>query len=151
MKVISQNKKAFYDYEILDKIEAGIVLTGDEVKALRAGHVSMVGTFATVYQNELQIINLYIAPYSHAYQKVAEDKARRSRKLLLHRKEINKLIGEISRKGVTLVPLKIYFNSKGYVKVELGIAKHKKAYAKKEVLKERDIARETRRELRGKY
>ena len=150
MKIISQNKKAFYDYDILDRIEAGIVLKGDEVKSLRAGHVSMIGSFATVHNNEINLINLNISPYSHAYSK-SQDYSKRTRKLLLHRKQINKLIGEISKKGVTLIPLKIYLNQKGFIKVELGIAKHKKAHSKKELIKERDIARETRRELRGKY
>lgn len=149
MKIITQNKKAFHDYEVLEKIEAGIVLTGDEVKSLRAGHASLIGSFATVHNNELNVLNLNITPYSHAYTK-SDEYARRTRKLLLHRREIDKIIGEISRKGITVVPLKLYFNSKGLVKVELGLAKHKKAAARKEEIKERDIARETRRELRGK-
>ncbi len=148
MKIISQNRKAFHDYEILDKIEAGIVLSGDEVKSLRAGHVSLVGSFATVHNNELNIINMSITPYSHAYQKT-DEYATRTRKLLLHRREINRIIGDISRKGITVVPLKLYFSDRGKIKVELGIAKHKKAYARKEELKERDIARETRRELKN--
>ncbi len=149
MKVISQNKKAFHDYDILDRMEAGIVLTGDEVKALRAGHVSLVGSFATVHENELFLINCMITPYSHAYTK-SDEHSRRSRKLLVHRKELNRIIGDISRKGITMVPLKLYFNDKGTVKIELGIAKHKKAHGMKQELKEKDIERQTRRELRGK-
>jgi len=150
MKIITQNKKAYFDYEILDKIEAGIVLTGDEVKSLRAGHVSMVGSFATMHQSEMMLINLNISPYSHAYMK-SDEISRRTRKLLLHRRQINKILGEISLKGITIVPLKIYFNDKSKVKVELGLAKHKKAHVKKEDIKERDIKRQTRRELRGKF
>jgi len=150
MKIITQNKKAFFDYEILDKLEAGIVLTGDEVKSLRAGHVSMVGAFATVHHGEMNIINLNISPYSHAYTK-SDEVARRTRKLLLHRRQINKIMGEISLKGLTVVPLKIYFNDKSKVKVEIGLAKHKKAHVKKEDIKEKDIQRQTRRELRGKF
>lgn len=150
MKIIAQNKKAFHDYEILDRIEAGIVLTGDEVKSLRANQVSLPGSFATVHQNELNLINCHIPPYSHAYSK-SEEQARRTRKLLVHRRELNRIVGDISRKGVTLVPLKLYFNDKGLIKVELGLCKHKKAHMKKEQLRERDIARETRRELRGKF
>ncbi len=150
MKIIAQNKKAFHDYEILDRIETGIVLTGDEVKSLRANQVSLPGSFATIHQNELNLINCYIPPYSHAYSK-SEELARRTRKLLVHRRELTRIVGDISRKGVTLVPLKLYFNDKGKVKVELGLCKHKKAHAKKEELRERDIARETRRELRGKF
>lgn len=150
MKVIAQNKKAFHDYTILERLEVGIVLTGDEVKALRAGHVSLTGSFATVRDNELFLINCMISPYSHAYSK-SDEHTRRSRKLLLHRRELRRLIGDISRKGVTIVPLKLYFNGKGKVKVELGIAKHKKAHGIKQELKERDIARQTRRELSEKY
>jgi SsrA-binding protein len=149
MKIVAQNKKAFHDYDILDRLEAGIILTGDEVKALRAGHLSLIGSFATVHNNELFIINAMISPYSHAYTK-SEEQARRSRKLLLHRRQLIKLIGDISRKGITLIPLKVYFNEKGLVKVDLGIAKHKKAHGIKQELKEKDIARQTRRELRGK-
>jgi SsrA-binding protein len=149
MKVITQNKKAFYDYDILDRMEAGIVLFGDEVKSLRAGHVSLVGSFATVHDNELFLINCAITPYSHAYAK-SDELSRRSRKLLIHRRELNRIVGDISRKGITVVPLKLYFTDRGKVKVELGIAKHKKAAGKKQELKEKDIERQTRRELRGK-
>lgn len=151
MKIIAQNKKAFHDYEILSNIEAGIVLTGDEVKSIRAGQVNLVGSFATVKDNQISLLNCYIAPYSHAYTKInGEEEGRRSRVLLLHRREINKLIGDISRKGITLVPLKMYFKN-GKVKLEIGLAKHKKAHSRKEEIKERDIARQTRRELRDKY
>jgi SsrA-binding protein len=150
MKIITQNKKAFHDYEVLDRIETGIVLTGDEVKSLRAGHVSLIGAFAHVHNGELFLINCQITPYSHAYQK-ADDVSRRTRKLLVHKREFNRIAGEISRKGVTLIPLKLYFNDKGRVKVDLGLCKHKKAHVRKEELKERDIKRETRRELKGSY
>ncbi len=150
MKVVAQNKKAFFDYEILDRIEAGIVLRGDEVKSLRAGNASLVGSFATVHDGQLFLINCNITPYAQAFAPKKED-ATRSRKLLLNKKEINRLIGDISRKGITIVPLKIYFNDRNLVKVELGIAKHKKAANKKESIKERDIKRETSRELRGRY
>ena len=150
MKIITQNKKAFHDYEILERLEAGIVLTGDEVKSLRAGHVSLTGCFAHVHQGQLMLLNCSITPYSHAYTK-GTDEAARTRVLLVHKRELTKLVGIIARKGVTLIPLKLYFNEKGKVKVELGLGKHKKAHAQKQELKERDIARETRRELRGKY
>ncbi|MBD3272795.1 SsrA-binding protein SmpB [Candidatus Dependentiae bacterium] len=149
MKIITKNKKAFHNYDIKDTLEAGIVLTGDEVKSLRQGNVSLADAYATIHGNEINLINCYIAPYSHAYSK-DEDKTRKSRKLLLHRKEINKLIGEVSRKGMTLVPLKMYFSNKGLVKIELGIAKHKKAVSKKRELKEKDILRSTRRETKYK-
>lgn len=149
MKILAQNKKAFFDYDVLDTIEAGIVLTGDEVKSLRAGHGSLVGAFATFHQGELFLINANISPYSHAYQK-EEASATRSRKLLLHKKELSRLLGEVSKKGVTLVPLKLYLKN-GRVKVELGVCKHKKAAGKKEAIKERDIQRETARELKNVY
>src|SRR5690349_21293449 len=104
MKIITQNKKAFFDYEILDKLEAGIVLTGDEVKALRAGQVSMIGSFAVIKQGELFLINCTISPYQQAFAK-REELTTRPRKLLLNKRELNRLIGDISKKGVTIVPL----------------------------------------------
>ncbi|MCL5436415.1 MAG: SsrA-binding protein SmpB [Candidatus Dependentiae bacterium] len=151
MKIISQNKKAFYDYSVLETIEAGIALTGDEVKSLRAGTVNLVGSFIVPHAGKLQMVNAYIAPYSHAYQKAGEEDAHRTRDLLLHRREIDRLVGEVSRSGMTLIPLKLYFNEKGRVKVEVGVCKHKKAQQRKEELRERDIKRETRRELKGTY
>jgi len=148
MKVVARNKKAYHDYEILDTIEAGIVLTGDEVKSLRAGHVSLVGAFATFHQGELFLINCRITSYAKAYKK-DESLVTRRRKLLLHKRELDRLIGDVSRKGVTIIPLCIYFSKKSVAKVELGIGKHKKASSKKKELKERDIKRQTRRELKG--
>ena len=150
MKIITQNKKALFDYDVLDRLETGIVLTGDEVKSCRAGNVSLMGSFANMLQGELYLINARISPYTHAYEKL-EDAATRSRKLLIHKAEFNKLVGDISRKGITLVPLKMYFNEKNKVKVEIGLCRHKKAAGKKQALKERDIKRETERELRDKY
>lgn len=147
MKIISQNKKAFFDYEILDKIEAGVVLNGNEVKSIRAGHISLIGAFAHVKDNEIYLVNVQITPYSKAYQKKDEE-ATRTRKLLVHRRELNRMVGDISRKGVTVIPLKVYINDRGLIKVELGICKHKKMFEKKQALKERDIKRETSRELK---
>jgi len=149
MKVIAQNKKAFHDYDILEKLEAGIVLSGDEVKSLRAGTVSMVGSFATLHQGELYIINLHITPYAQAYKRDDDGSATHRRKLLLHRREIERIAGSISQKGMTIVPLRIYFNKRNIAKVELGVCKHKKAAGKKAVLKERDIRRETAREIKN--
>jgi SsrA-binding protein len=147
MKIITKNKKAFHDYIIDKTFEAGIVLMGDEVKSLRKGNVNLTGTFATINRGELFLLNMHIGIYSHAFDK-REDLARRSRKLLVHKKELDKLIGEIARKGVTVIPLSLYFSSKGKVKVELGIGKHKKAHQSKEEIRERDIQRETRREVK---
>jgi len=150
VKIIAQNKKAYHDYDILDTFEAGIVLTGDEVKSLRAGMASLTGSFATIHGGELYLVNCHITPYTKAFRKDKES-ARRSRKLLLHKRELNRLIGEISRRGVTVVPLKLYFSDKNIIKVQLGISKHKKAAGKKQALKEKDIKRQVQRELRGRY
>ena len=112
MKVIAQNKKAFHDYDILERIEAGLVLTGDEVKSVRAGQVSLIGSFATVRNNELYLLNAMISTYTFAYAK-SEEQARRSRKLLLHKRQLLNIIGDISKKGITIVPLKMYLTEKG--------------------------------------
>ncbi len=149
MNIIAKNKKAFFDYEIFNKIEAGIVLTGDEVKMLRAKHGSLVGSFAVVKDGELFLINCNIPIYTNAFNKTDDKAAIRSRKLLLHRKELNRIIGDVSQKGITLIPTLLYFNKKNLVKVEIGLAKHRKAEGKKELIKERDIARDTRRELKN--
>lgn len=148
MKIITKNKKALFDYEVLDKIEAGIVLTGDEVKSLRAGHVNLTGSFANIHKGELFLVNCHITPYEKAYRK-DEDAAKRSRKLLVHKRELTKLVGDISRKGITVVPLALYFTGRSKIKVELGLCKHRKAAGKKQLLKERDIKRETSRELKN--
>jgi SsrA-binding protein len=150
MKLITKNKKAFFDYEILESMEAGIVLSGDEVKSLRAGKINLTGSFATMHDGELFMINAHVSPYDKAYLK-DETQARRSRKLLLHKRQLSRLIGTVAQKGVTLVPLSIYFNDKNKIKVEIGVCKHKKMHGKKEDIKERDIARQTRRELKGGF
>jgi SsrA-binding protein len=147
MKIITQNRKAFFDYNILDKLEAGMILTGDEVKSIKAGHVSLLGSYAIARDNGLFLINCKVVPYEKAFQK-NDEAATRTRKLLVHKKELMRMIGDISRKGITIIPLKIYLKN-GFVKVELGIAKHKKAEGKKQALKERDIARETAKTLKG--
>ena len=147
MKIVAKNKKAFHDYELFDRYEAGIVLTGDEVKSIRAGHISLTESFAVVTGNEIFLINFYISPYSQAYSKAEKD-TRKSRKLLLHKREISKLIGDVSKKGMTIVPLKIYITERRLIKVEIATAKHKKAIGKKRELKERDIKRQTEREIK---
>lgn len=148
-KLIVKNKKAFFDYEILETIETGIVLKGDEVKSLRSNGASLTGAFATVHDAELYLINCHISKYAQAYMGTAGDPTQR-RKLLLQRRQLNRLIGDISRKGITLVPLSLYFNDRNLVKVELGICKHKKTAQKKELIRERDIKRETNRELKNR-
>lgn len=148
MKIIAVNRKARHDYEILDTMEVGVVLTGDEVKSIRQGNISLADSFAAVNQGEIRLINCHIAPYSHAYTK--QDSSRRSRSLLLHKKEVDRLIGDMSRRGITLVPLKMYFNERGFIKIELGLAKHKKQADKKQALRERDIKRETDRTIKDR-
>jgi SsrA-binding protein len=147
MKVVHTNKKAYFEYEIDATLEAGIALTGDEVKSIREGLVNLAGSFATIVKGELVLLNGYIGAYSHAYLKTRdEDYTRRTRTLLVHRRELDKLAGAVSRKGMTIVPLKVYLNAKGLIKIELGLAKHKNAPQRKEELKERALERETRRE-----
>jgi SsrA-binding protein len=148
MHIITQNKQAYFEYEILEKIEAGIVLTGDEVKSLRAHQVSLQGSFATVHAGELYLINCKITPYTKAYTK-KEEETSRPRKLLLHKRQLNRIIGAVAKKGVTIVPLKLYLSDRSIVKVEIGMCRHKKAVDKKQVLKERDIRRETAREIKN--
>ena len=150
MKVITVNKKAFHDYEVLDTLEAGVVLSGDEVKSLRLGHAQLKGSFVHISRGELFLVNVHISAYAQAYDKnKSEEYTTRSRKLLVTRADIDRLIGEIACKGIALVPIKIYFNKKGKVKVEVGICKGKKAPQKKEALRERDIKRETARDIKG--
>ena len=147
MKIVVHNNKALFDYEIQYHLEAGIVLKGDEVKSLRAGQVSLNGAFAVLKGTELFLLNCNVSTYSHAYEK-KDDQTHRSRKLLVHKKQINKLIGDVSQKGMTIIPLKIYFNERGLAKVDLGIGRHRKSTDKKQLLKERDIKRETQKELK---
>lgn len=141
MKIVTVNKRAYFDYEITDTIEAGVVLRGDEVKSIRNKGISINDAFATVHRGNIQLLNCHIAQYSHAYEK--QETTRQTRQLLLHKREVNKLIGILAKKGLTLIPLKLYFNDRGYVKIELGLAKSKKLYDKKQSIKERDLKRET--------
>lgn len=150
-KTIAQNKKARHDYFIEDTIEAGIVLQGTEIKSIRAGRVQMKDSHARIDQHgEVQLINMHIAPYEQG-NRFNHDPTR-TRKLLLHRKEIDRLMGLTQQKGYTLVPLKIYIKN-GYAKVLLGLGKGKKQYDKREDLKrkqmKRDIDRAVKDHMRG--
>ncbi len=145
MKVIATNKRAGFEYFILKTFTAGISLQGSEVKSIRAGHVSLNDTFVAVKNGEAYIINMYIKPYSYAQNFVPDE--RRARKLLLNKSEIAELNGAISQKGLTVVPLKLYF-VKSLVKVDIAIVKGKKLYDKRDTIKKRDIARDRERELR---
>lgn len=139
--LIAQNKKAWFDYFIEEEIEAGIVLTGTEVKSLRQGKGSIGEAYATVENGELFLINSFIPEYTHAGTHLQHE-PKRHRKLLLNHKEIQKLIGLVQQKGVTIVPLKMYFTSKGRAKVLIGLATGKKQHDKREAIKERDWNRQ---------
>ena len=135
-----QNKKARFEFEILDTLVAGIQLFGSEVKSVRLGHASLGDSFAIIHHNEVWLENMQITPYELNRMEIIE--AKRSRKLLLHKKEIQKIQTKINEKGLTLVPLKAFFNSKGLLKIELAIAKGKKLYDKRETIKKRDNQRQ---------
>ena len=147
-KVVADNRKARYAYSIDDTLEAGIMLAGSEVKSLRGGKSTISESYATVKDGELYLINSYIPEYTEASRFNHEPK--RPRKLLLHQRQINKLIGAVEREGMTVVPLKIYFNEKGRAKVEIALAKGKKLHDKRETEKKRDWTRERGRLLRQK-
>lgn len=136
------NRKAKFDYEIFDKYEAGIVLTGTEIKSIRKGNANLKDSYVILKNNELFLLNMFISHYKEG--NIFNHDETRSRKLLLHKKEINKIKEKVSIKGFTIVPLKLYFK-KGYAKIEIGIAKGKHTYDKKEAIKERDIKRETQK------
>lgn len=141
-----ENKRAYYDYEILGRIEAGIVLKGSEVKSIREGKISFKDSYAKVENGEIFLYNLYIAPYQSSFEKI---NPMRKKKLLLHKNEIRNIGKKISEKHLTLIPLSVYFNNRGLVKVELGIAKGKKLFDKRKVLKEREIEREISRKMKN--
>ncbi|MDG4793150.1 SsrA-binding protein SmpB [Micromonospora sp. WMMD1082] len=148
-KVVASNKKARHDYAILDTYEAGMALTGTEVKSLRAGRASLVDAFAQERDGELYLHSMHIPEYSQGTW--TNHEPRRTRKLLLKRLEIDRLIGKLRESGLTLVPLQVYF-SDGWAKVEIGLAKGKKAYDKRQDLAKRDADREIARAVgrRGK-
>ncbi|GIX44522.1 MAG: SsrA-binding protein [Candidatus Sumerlaea sp.] len=145
IRLIATNRRAHHDYHILDTIEAGLVLTGTEVKSLRAGKASLAEAYAGFERGEAYLYNMFINPYEKGNR--YNHAERRPRKLLLHRSEINRLIGQVSQKGYTLVPLRLYFRGQ-HAKVELGLARGKKSYDKREDIKERDLKRELDRAMK---
>ena len=145
-KVVCSNKKAFHDYTIESTIEAGIVLTGPEVKSLRAGRANLKDGYAAIEKNEVWLHNVHISPYSHATNTPVDPL--RTRKLLLHQREIRKLTGKVKEKGFALIPTKIYFIHTGKVKIELGLARGKKLYDKRADLKKKQSDREIEREYK---
>lgn len=147
-KIVSKNRKAFHDYTIEDTLEAGMALTGPEVKSLRAGKANLKDGYAQIKNGEVFLYNVHISAYSFATY-VPQDPLR-TRKLLLHRREIRKLIGKLHEKGIALIPLQIYFVENGKAKVELGLARGKKLYDKRAALKEQEQGREIARAVRNK-
>jgi SsrA-binding protein len=147
-KIVAENRKARFNYEIVDTYEAGLVLTGTEVKSLREGKANIAESYASDEANEIWLINSYVPEYLQANR--FNHETRRRRKLLLSAREINRLRVAINREGMTLVPLKIYFNDKGRAKMELALAKGKKLHDKRETEKERDWNRQKGRLLRDK-
>jgi SsrA-binding protein len=147
-KVVATNRKAFHDYHIEDKFEAGIMLRGTEVKSLRDGLVNLRDSYASVNHGEVFLHNCHINPYSHG--NIMNHEPLRTRKLLLHQKEITQLIGKTQQKGLTLIPLRIYFTPRGHAKVELALAKGKKQYDRRETIKTREAGREVERAMKGR-
>ena len=144
VKPIARNRKAFHDYEILDKLEAGIELRGTEVKSLRNGKVQMADAYARVEDGELYLVGLHISPYEKtAY---GNHEPTRKRRLLAHRREIRRLAGKLNERGLTLVPLSLYFR-RGWAKVELGLARGKRQYDKRQDIKRREHQRQIERAM----
>ena len=141
-----RNKKARFDFEILEQVEAGISLTGSEVKSLRAGQASLEEAYALIREGEVFLRSCNISPYPQAGY--AQHEPTRERKLLLHRREIRKLLGKVTQKGLTLIPLKIYFSERGIIKVLLGLARGKKSHDKRQDLRKRDDARTMERAMK---
>jgi SsrA-binding protein len=145
-KVIAENRRARFDYAIEDDVECGIILEGSEVKALREGGTNIAESYAAVEDGELWLVNSYVQPYSQA--KMFKHEERRRRKLLVSRKQLSEMWNATQRKGMTLVPLVMYFNHKGRAKIKIGIAKGKKAHDKRETEAKRDWSRQKQRLLK---
>jgi SsrA-binding protein len=145
-KPVATNRKAFHDYFIEERFEAGIMLQGTEVKSLREGRVNLQDSYASVRGSEVFLHQCHISPYSHG--NIMNHDPTRVRKLLLHKSEIHKLLGKTQQKGLTLIPLRIYFSKRGYAKVELGLAKGKKLYDRRDTIKAREAGREVQRAIK---
>ncbi|HHV65788.1 MAG TPA: SsrA-binding protein SmpB [Peptococcaceae bacterium] len=148
IKVIAENRKARHDYFVEEKYEAGIILTGTEIKSIRAGRVNLKDSYAEIVNGEVWLNQMHISPYEQG-NRFNHDPLRK-RKLLLHRSEIAKLHGKVQQQGMTLIPLKIYLKQ-GLAKIELGLCKGKKSYDKREEIAKRDAKRQMERELRDRY
>ncbi len=146
MRVVATNRKAKRDYDILETYEAGIELRGTEVKSIREGRININDSFVRAKDGELFLVGAHISPYHHGT--AFNHDPLRQRKLLLHRKEIDRIISRIRESRLTVIPLRVYFNKRGKVKVEIAVARGRKAYEKKQKLKEKDIEREMKAELK---
>jgi len=147
-KVIVTNRKAHRDYAVFETFECGIELRGSEVKSLRAGRINLNDSFARIEHNEIFLYNTHISPYEQASYLNVE--ATRMRRLLLHRKQITKIISQLTQRGLTLIPLKAYFNDRGFVKIELALCKGKKLYDKREDIKRRESDMQLRRIIKNR-
>ncbi len=148
MRVLTINRYATHEYEIFEKFSAGIVLKGEEIKSARNNNINIKDSYGIIQAGEVFLLNCFIGQYKNSFDKTISDE-RKSRKLLFTKKEIRKIIGYISEKGLTLIPLKAFLGDKGFLKIEIGIAKHKKLFDKRRDIKERDLAREAHRELKN--
>ena len=149
MKIISNNKKAFHDYYILTKYEAGIELFGSEVKSVREGRINLKDSFCKIKDREVFLFNVHISPYTNA--SIFNHEPERIRKLLLHKNEILKLRQRIKEESLTLIPLKVYITEKGLIKIELGLAKGKQLHDKRDTLAKRDFERKVKKDLKYNY
>jgi len=147
MNIVCQNRKAYHDYHIEEKTEAGIALLGTEVKSLREGKGNLKDSYVLAKDSELFLINCHISPYSHG--NITNHEPLRTRKLLLHKKEIERLRGQIAQKGYSLIPLKIYFKG-SFAKVEIGLAKGKRQYEKRDAIKKKEADREIERAMKSR-
>ena len=148
IKIIATNKKAYHNYNLLDKFECGIELIGPEVKSLRDAQASFTDSFARIDKGQIYLYNLFINPYAQASYNNQE--ATRTRRLLLHKREIERLNGLMTSKSLTMVPTKIYFNNRGFVKVELAVAEGKKSYDKRQDIKKAEVKREISRAVKNR-
>ncbi len=148
MKTICNNRKAFHEFHVEDKFETGIVLTGTEIKSLREGKANLKDSYAKLKDGEIFLVNAHISPYSCG--NIYNHEPKRERKLLMHKREISRLIGKVRERGFTLVPLSMYFNDRNMVKLELALAKGKTLYDKRESIKKKDAKRLAEREIRSK-
>lgn len=147
MKIITENREARFEYFIEDSYEAGISLDGGEVKSIRAGNVNLKDAYCSIYNGELFVKGMHVAVYDKAGAYNTKD-SRRERRLLLHKSEINRLIGKVSEKGFTLVPLKLYFSG-SLIKMEVGLCKGKHTYDKKQSIREKDLDRSAKRDIKN--